>query len=107
MKYFGTAWNPHIASLEKAPAPVGDSCAWCEEPIMEGDNGLTIPHISETVMDRPYHHECFLRTIVGSLAHQQQRCSCFGGVDEEDSPNVSKRQAAIDAVEFFQKGIKR
>jgi hypothetical protein len=107
MKYFGTAWNPNIASLEQVPAPVGSPCVWCEEPIKEGEDGLTIPHIAEDVTDRPYHQECFLRTVVGSLAHQQQRCSCFGGVDEEDSPSVSKRVAAQQAVEFFQKGLRK
>lgn len=107
MKYFGVAWNPHIASLEQVSAPIGEDCGWCEEPIMEGDDGLTIPHVSETVTEKPYHQECFLRTIVGSLAHQQQRCSCFGGLDDEDSPGISKRQAAIEAVEFFKKGMSK
>lgn len=103
MKYFGHAWNPNIASLEQVPAPVGSPCVWCDELIKEEENGLIIPHIDEVTTDRPYHPECFLRTIVGSLSHQQQLCSCFGGIDEEDPPSVSKRVAAQQAVEFFKK----
>lgn len=107
MKYFGIAWNPNIASLEKAPTPLGEKCSWCDEQIMEGDDGLLIPHIGAEVSEMPRHQECFLREVIGSLAHQQKRCSCFGGFDEEDSPLVSKRQAAKDAVAYFQQGLSK
>jgi hypothetical protein len=36
------------------------------------------------------------------LGHQQRRFSCFGEVDEEDSIHVPKRQAACNAVAYFQ-----
>jgi len=106
MKYFGIAWNPNIASMIQSPTPVGEKCVWCDESIKEGDDGLILPCLSETISETPYHQECFLRTVVGSLAHQQKRCSCFGGSDEEDSPNVSLREAAVEAVKFYHQGIK-
>ena len=107
MKYFG---NKEHLSLEKAPTPLGEKCSWCDEQIAEGDDGFIIPHVGALlveVSEMPRHQECFLREMIGSLAHQQKRCSCFGGFDEEDSPLVSKRQAAKDAVAYFQRGLNK
>lgn len=103
MKYFGVAWNPFILSLSKAETPTGEICAWCDEPIEEQNNGLIIPHFGENeAIEHSYHSECFVRTVVGSTLHQKKQCICFGG-KEEESGILSKRQAAIEAVELFGK----
>jgi hypothetical protein len=42
------------------------------------------------------------RKLPAYLVHQHKRYSCFGEVDKEASPHVPKRQAACDAVAYFQ-----
>lgn len=78
MQYFGVAWNSFIASLEKTRTPVNEACAWCGEAIDAQSNGVMIPHhdvliphikIKDFVV-RPYHSECFVRTVIGSTLHQ-------------------------------------
>jgi hypothetical protein len=50
--------------------------------------------------ETPYHIECYIRLTVGSLAHQQRKCSCYGGT-EHDPPGMTLRQAAIAAFEYW------
>lgn len=93
MKYFGPKdFNP---PQERTETPVGEPCSYCEEPIKEGDRGFTIP-IAGSDSEAPYHHPCFIRTIIGSVGHQQKKCSCYGGT-EEDPPDMTKREAALAA----------
>lgn len=57
-------------------------CSWCDE-LIDGES------ISKPCADNEpvvYHRECLMRSIVGSVAHQ---------------PEVSRRQAARLAVEYF------
>lgn len=86
--------RPHD-SIEIVSAPVGQLRIYCEERIEEADSGLLIPYLGATSseVEVPYHRGCFTRTIVGSVAHQLGRCSCYGG-DGEDSPGISKRESA-------------
>lgn len=98
-------FNPlpgHIApsSIEIVPAPVGQRCDWCDELIGESDSGLLIPYYGDEVAEIPFHKECFLRQIVGSVAHQLGECSCAGG-DREDPPGISKREAAKMASDLL------
>jgi hypothetical protein len=89
MRWFGLL--PFAAccdDLPRAPIPIGAACAWCEERIAINDHGLILSGGVE-----PLHHECFIRQVVGSVAHQQRRCSCYGGHDE-DPPDLSRRDAA-------------
>ncbi|HEX8249012.1 MAG TPA: hypothetical protein VF599_12615 [Pyrinomonadaceae bacterium] len=67
-------------------------CVYCEESIKPGDL------IANS--NKPLHYECALRSVVGSLAHQQRRCSCFSGTGE-DEPNLSVRQNAKLATWYF------
>jgi hypothetical protein len=30
------------------------------------------------------HQACAVRQVVGSVAHQQRRCQCYGGTDDDD-----------------------
>ncbi len=114
MMYFGESWGATICnSIDQTPTPVGAKCGWCKEVIVEGDQGFLIPGIegefvaSESkhqykAVVTAFHRECNLRQIIGSLAHQQGRCSCFGGVGE-DEPGMTLRESAKAAADFFEK----
>ncbi|HZT29450.1 MAG TPA: hypothetical protein VFA33_06185 [Bryobacteraceae bacterium] len=99
MKWFGvTIVEPEEQS---APTPVGAACGFCLEPIETGNRGVIIPHIdTDGESEKPYHFECHMRMVVGSLAHQQRRCSCYGGT-EHDPPGMTLRQAARAAFEYW------
>jgi hypothetical protein len=72
------------------------TCAWCGEVILEGEATA----IKLVGCDHRFHRECMLRSIVGSVAHQTRRCSCYGGT-EDDPPGLTKREAARKAFELF------
>lgn len=95
MHFFG---GPHhlLPSIE---TPVGSRCTYCEESIIETDLGYAQPASS----DEPahvFHGECFLRTILGSVGHIMKLCKCYGG-DRGDPEGMTKRQAALTAVEVY------
>lgn len=96
MKWFGIA----LADPEEVriPTPVGQPCGFCQEPIQAGDRGCTISDFS--VGENPFHFECHMRLVIGSLAHQQGRCSCYGG-EADDPPGMTLRQAAHAAFEYW------
>jgi len=99
VKYFG------MVELEDEiliATPIGELCAYCGEAIESGDPGCTIPHVDEHgTTERPYHQECHIRMVVGSLGHLKKRCSCYGGT-EHDPPGMTPRQAARAAWVYFQ-----
>ncbi len=97
MKGFGDKCNP---DLEQTPVPVGQLCADCDEPFAEGDSGIWLNN--DTL---PQHLECFMRQILGSVAHQRKRCACYGGPEEEDMPGFSPRQAALAAFAEYQQQL--
>jgi hypothetical protein len=49
----------------------------------------------------PYHYECHFRSIIGGLNHLRGRCTCCGGTEPPDPPELSKREAAAEAVKFW------
>ncbi len=99
MKWFGVLFVDPEEPL--APTPVGAPCGFCQEPIEAGDKGVIIPHIdTDGASEKPYHFECHMRLTIGSLAHQERRCSCYGG-NEHDPPGMSLRQAARAAWEYW------
>lgn len=75
-------------------------CVWCDEPILA--------HEHRAPYSDAWHDECGLRSIIGSVGHQERRCSCFGGT-EEDPPGLTRREAAVAAALLFyttyQKGL--
>jgi hypothetical protein len=94
MQWFGPEpFAAMCAELPRVEIPVGVACSWCEEAITAVDRGGF--YLSGAV--QPTHAECFIRAVVGSVAHQQRRCSCHGGTGEDD-PALSKRAAAIAAA---------
>lgn len=78
-------------------APLYPECPHCGESILPRDdraetNGGALP----------WHRECLVRSIAGSVGHQLGRCSCFGG-REDDPPGLSIRDAAKAALELFER----
>lgn len=91
MNYFGP---PELRKdyERQIETPVGQPCIWCEDIIVDGDMGT---QQGESFM----HHECSMRSVLGSVGHQKKLCSCYGG-NQEDPPGLTKRQAAIAAYLF-------
>lgn len=99
VSYFGEPW-PSTLCDESAQSrtPVGTACIHCGESIVDGDSGVFYSNETPT----PAHRNCFLRAVIGSVAHIQKRCSCFvPGSHEDDPPGLTKRQAADAAVEAW------
>ncbi len=106
MKFFGTRHAGGCAEVNRIEPPVGAVCAHCVEPIREHDDGFLIPHYGGRgdPPELPWHRACFLRGIVGSVAHQQKRCSCYmPGSTEGDDPALTVRQAAEAALTEYLK----
>jgi len=74
-------------------------CTWCGEEVLDGE-GLTIDVITTTGIEpRWLHDECDARSVIGSLAHVERRCSCYvAGSDEGDPPDMTTREAAQAAL---------
>jgi len=73
-------------------------CFFCEEPIEEWDALYRFADGLAT------HRNCFLRQVVGSVAHQMQTCSCYvKGSTLGDPPGMTKRQAADAAVGMWER----
>lgn len=90
LRYFGP--KQYLKSDEEhIKTPVGSPCVMCQEAVKEGDIG-TINFAGQII-----HYECGLRSVVGSVAHQLRRCSCYGG-SWEDPPEMSAREAAVAAA---------
>ena len=76
-----------------------EACLWCDDPIGDGEDVHRMPHIGKdgpTI--RPIHYECFTRMVVGGLNHLTGKCSCCGGTEPPDPPELTKRQAAAAAA---------
>lgn len=85
MRFFGTA-RECDPSIELARTPVGVGCFHCGETIVQGDIGFMVghfdlsndPNLPEVVANEvAYHRECFLRLVLGSIAHQDRTCHCY------------------------------
>lgn len=103
MKWFGKAYGcPYESDIPHAPTPVGEPCAHCGEAIAADDTGLITGYISGSGWtDKPLHYECHMRQIVGGLNHQLGKCTCCGGTKPADPEGMSKRAAAIAALDLF------
>lgn len=68
LKWFGVSWDAPVNTLcEHVPTPIDEPCAFCKDPIHWDHRGVLMAHVerSRTVY-RPWHLDCFLRTIVPS-----------------------------------------
>lgn len=72
-------------------------CAWCKEEILSEE-------LVDSCDKTKLHRDCLIRAMVGSLGHQNQRCPCFGGI-EEDPPGLTARQAATAAATKFRANL--
>jgi hypothetical protein len=78
-------------------------CGWCEEPVQSGDLvELTTHWDGERPARRPWHRACRIRSVLGGLNHLQGRCTCCGGTEPPDPPELSRRAAALAAVAWMQ-----
>ncbi len=69
-----------------------NTCSWCGERVT-GPSPAAL---------HPYHYECLFRSIMGSLAHLQGRCSCFVlGSSENDPKGMSLREGAQAAFDYW------
>ena len=97
-RYFGRRpWGPGVDDRSRmGPTPIGERCLRCDEGIRAGDAGVVMAHVGANGAElRAQHRECFLRSVFGSAAHIEKRCTCFGGSDDDgDPPELSKREAA-------------
>lgn len=105
MMYFGRKYNaPIYAECARAGTPVGYKCAHCAEEIIDGDDGWLIPDYLKRYA--PFHAECHLRRVVGSVAHQKKQCSCYKAAQLADNSMAceeagNKRRAARAAETYF------
>lgn len=95
MNKFFSAKRAHTG-YESCEVPVGQFCSWCNEMVTEDDEGFFIDGDK-----KPYHIECHLRSITGGANHLLKLCSCFGGDEEPDPPQLSKHDAAKLAYKIF------
>lgn len=98
--FFGEPWDaPAVDGARQAPTPVGVPCAWCSVPVADGDQGFLVGcagldeqgKIKATV--KPFHRECQLRSVIGSPAHLDGKCSCHGG-DGDNQPQTPEQRRA-------------
>jgi hypothetical protein len=96
VRYFGKAYDaPIYKGTLQIPTPDRVKCMYCEEFILMGEDGF----IDSTY--NAFHRECWIRMILGSVAHQSGTCSCFtkdGG--EHDPPDMTRREAAKLALAY-------
>ncbi len=78
-----------------AETPLYPECPHCGEDILPWDDQRTT---NDGTL--PFHAECLIRSIVGSVGHQLGRCSCFGG-NEDDPRGMTLREAAQAARDLF------
>lgn len=100
--YFGEPWNLTVATqMEQTPPPIGVPCLHCAEPIEDGDQGLMVG-MAGTDEQRPFHQECFIRSIRGPISHHQRTCPCYGGA-EHDPSGLTVREAAREAEAYWRR----
>lgn len=103
VRYFGRTRIDDDPEVLFSETPVDVPCQRCGEPIRAGDCGWMIPYYDGEAREVPYHHACHLRGILGSVAHQQRKCSCYvPGATCGDDPKLTRRQAAEAALKFWQ-----
>lgn len=82
-------------------------CLRCEESIAAGDE--LCRHAMATMEGpRILHLECDVRGVVGGLNHLKGKCTCCGGTEPPDPPELSRREAAKQAYRYWMgQGVQR
>jgi hypothetical protein len=92
--WFGKRYPaPLYDDCPQTETPVGRECEYCDEPIAMGEDGVILH--SGTLL----HRECNLRMIIGSVAHQEKRCACYGGTGSDQDDGLTRREGARAAIE--------
>jgi hypothetical protein len=97
MRIFGSTWDAPVCDGKIAePAPIGEHCLTCDEPIAPGDQGYIMAcfGVEEEVEWHPQHRECSLLGIVG---HTYDYCHCT------DYQGLTQREAAMKVWECVQR----
>ena len=103
MQWFGRKRAELIyTDCPEAARPEGATCRWCGEAIGSADDGFLIPLLGGQGHElAAYHRECHLRAIFGGVNHQLGSCTCCGGTEPPDDPELSAREAAVAAVVMY------
>lgn len=80
------------------------TCPHCEEAVLEGEEIVRIPHAGKEPTIRSWHHECFFRSVIGSVAHLKKTMCNEHSCDAtcRDDPSITKREAARQARAFWE-----
>lgn len=78
-------------------------CLYCDEPVTEPGQWKGI--VSITGKERATHLECATRALIGGLNHLQGRCTCCGGDEPPDPAGLTRREAALAAVAYWESMI--
>jgi hypothetical protein len=75
-------------------------CLYCGEEVFPGEGSSRVV----TSLKDEMHAECLFRSVAGSVAHIQKRCSCYvKGSSESDDPGLTLRQGAKASLEEWRK----
>lgn len=84
MKWFGPSWGAPVCTEDSHQEMPGGSCAACEVPFIDGDQGVTLPYHGRAG-DPPelsYHHSCFMWMIgvthIHVMVHGKSLCGDYG-----------------------------
>lgn len=109
LAHFGPRWDSGIfddVDTVQVDPPVGESCAFCREPIADGDRGLLRSVVRDTDGDgrwvgvlEPVHAECDLRMALGGPDHLEGRCTCVGGRGHHTERTFREEALEVLAIE--------
>jgi len=98
--WFGKQYDaPFYRDAQRVPTPVAVPCIYCEEPIQIEDDGIL-----SSCLDA-LHRTCWIRMLVGSIAHQRHVCPCYlpeGEAQQHEPVGMSRRQAARLAADYYE-----
>lgn len=106
--WFGDkTWCPATDEGTQVDTPVDQNCLFCEEPIKEDDRGYMRPFgVGQSVGLIPAHRECDFRSIMGGVNHMRGLCSCQGGTEPPDPPEMTTREASQAAWDYYTSGTR-
>lgn len=75
-----------------------NTCGRCDEEIEPGE---PVEVMGSSEGDKSFHWECAARMVIGGMNHLLGRCTCCGGTEPPDPPNLTKREAARNALAVY------